>query len=302
MTHKNKITVKINGDKSTGMNEDSFPNRSAWFEQAASLEDDEREEIDLLEKDQSTDYSMPQKRKKSKINSSNLKLFALTACCAIIIAVGFGFIMLKMFVEIDNQNALPSNATTTSQTTDSTESTTTPVVTDSQETDLAIPALQAFVLQLGVFSDQLKAEEWQEKVKNSGQESMIWEIDGEFRLFAGVSSTKKEAKFQAQLLQESGQDIYVREWKTSEKTIEVNAEVAEWLQSFSPLWVETTAGNLNDQEWEEWLNTAPEGLSDPLLALKGKTKTMYDLLVTQAKQDQLIQVRLLEMWYLYQNL
>ncbi|WP_117170442.1 SPOR domain-containing protein [Paraliobacillus sediminis] len=309
MDENNKITVKINNKKqqsqdSKDHSRDSYPEKITWFEQAASVDKDDRiEEVDVFEKNHSTDSPLNNK-KKSKSNSSVVKAFIFTACGAIGISVILGFIILKMFVEIDDKDTLATNDRISSEAT----RTNTDVAAETVDGEsMTLEALQAFVVQVGVFSTKEKATEWQDKVVATGYNPMVWDEGDQLRLFVGITSTEEAAKSIASDMEAKGLEAYARAWSTTERNADFNPQVIEWLQTFPTLWTDTVEGvnQASDSEqleaWKNWLAEVPEGLPENVTVWKESIEKIVTMIAAgESIEDK--QLQLLEIWQLYQRI
>ncbi|WP_100011955.1 SPOR domain-containing protein [Lentibacillus sediminis] len=178
---------------------------------------------------------------------------------AIMTGTVLGVIMLNMFVNMDEDSAQGTSGEV-------------PALTGGDEasgaaagegTSAAIEAIEAFVLQAGVFSGMENAEEWAGKFEAAGLPTVIWERDGQFFLLAGIGATEEQAKQSAQQLETYEFDIYVKEWATPAQEIELTSSEQEWLQGFRESW-ETSLQGLGSEEvftgagWEELMETYPQ--------------------------------------------
>ncbi|WP_117161307.1 SPOR domain-containing protein [Paraliobacillus sp. X-1268] len=310
MDNNNKITVKINNKKqnkqdSKNDSRDYLSDRPTWFEEAASLDKEEIEEVDVFEKNSHlTDDSSSEKIKSKKNNNSVVKAFIFTACGAIGISVILGFIILKMFVEIDDQDNLATNDRISSEATSTNTGAETEVV-DGES--ITLEALQAYVVQVGVFSTKEKATEWQDKIAASGYNAMVWNEGDQLRLFVGITPTEEGAKAIASDMEAKGLEAYARAWSTTERNAAFNPQVIEWLQTFPTLWTDTVQAVNQDSDaeqvevWTNWLEAAPEGLPESVTAWKDSIQKIATM-ITEGESRENKQLQLLEVWQLYQNI
>lgn len=308
MDENKKITVKINNKKlQTQDSRDNgwdFPDKPTWFEQAASVDkEDKIVEVDVFEKNNLSDGPLHNK-KKSKNNSSVVKAFIFTACGAIGISVILGFIILKMFVEIDDKDSLATNDRISSEAT--TANTDVPAETVDGES-MTLEALQAFVVQVGVFSTKEKATEWQDKVVATGYNAMVWDEGDQLRLFVGITSTEEAAKSIASDMEAKGLEAYARAWSTTERNAAFNPEVIEWLQTFPTLWTDTVEGvnQASDsgqlEALKNWLAEVPAELPENVTVWKESIEKMVTMIAAgESIEDK--QLQLLEIWQLYQKI
>lgn len=308
MNHNKDITVKINNKEQVQQtnNWDSFPDKSNWHaEEAASIEKDNKtEEVNIIEKNnQSLDYSSIKKRESKKSVRSVFKVFLLTACSAIVIGGLFGIIILKMLVEVDNQDNLTSNVDISTDEVTTVDTSTKP----SGDKLVKLEGMQAFVVQVGVFSSLEKAKEWQTKVKDTGYDAMIWDEGDQMRLFVGISSKEEDAKAIAADMEVGGVESYARAWSTTERSTEVETQATDWLKEFPSLWTQTVEAASGDSEanqieaWNSWLAETPNDLAESSLAWKSSIEKTVEMLTNKESKTK-IQLQLLEVWQLYQKI
>lgn len=309
MVENKKIIVKINNKKQSELSNknaswDSFPDKPNWFEQAASIDKDELEEVDVYEKSGHITDGTNNKKKSKKNNGSVVKAFIVTACGAIGISVILGFIILKMFVEIDDKDNLASNDRISSEAT----SENTDVVAEKVDGEsTTLKALKAYVVQVGVFSTKEKAIEWQDKIEATGYNAMVWDEGDQHRLFVGITSTEEEAKSIAGDMEGKGLEAYAREWSTTERNAAFKPEVIEWLEGFPTLWTDTvqSVNQASDSEqlepWKNWLAEVPEGLPENAAVWKESIEKFVTILAAGESTENK-QLQLLEIWKLYQKI
>lgn len=284
----------------------SIPN--VYEQQAATVEKSfDPEDLIEYEKnhdpDDVDDWVKEIKSKKKKKNSKippGLKLFGIAAASAAIIGVTLGFIMLRMFVGIDNDGQ-GSRAITSI----ATENTSTEGSSGVETTSLTIDALQAVVIQGAVLSSQSKAEEVQQQFSQAGIESMIWESNGQYHLFAGVSNTEQGLTEPAQAMTDSGLEIWAgKPWNTETVDVNVSESSGKWLQIFPELWRGTISSSdiaSESSKWEEWLTGYPDDASDQVALVKAEGDALIKSM-DENKSTNALQVHLLKMWKLYQDL
>ncbi|CDQ18181.1 stage II sporulation protein B [Halobacillus karajensis] len=221
MDSKNKISISFrNEDQQETKNEVVRTQK----EQAAAVEEDKKGD-----RHETRVYQIP--LKKMKRFSSPVRPFLATALTALIISLGLGFLLLRMFVSLTDQTDASSQ---TSQVTgDPVNSEATASNNDEQGTELPSgtpQTLDSYIVQAGAFSTEGKAKEWRSKLTALLVPSVIWQRDGQYFLFVGSANSKKEANVIADRLAEKSIETYVKPFAvTIEK--EVPEELITSLQS-----------------------------------------------------------------------
>ncbi len=296
MRGDDKIVVKLNNENIEANKRKVDPSYDWYKEQAASI-DSQDNEIDELER-RTPVYSMSNPKKKK---NRYLKSILLTTSLAIIVGIGFGFGVLKMFVEIDKPNATVSSNQS--------------IIVDDEEEDgkkksgaetssIILPSISAFIVQAGMFSTEDKASEWKGKLEQAGFNAFSWKSDDGVRLITSIHGTKEKGEQMADKLAESNYEGYVRQWSTEEKAMELSAEEGKWLQEFASLFM-SIVENVSDEkvigdklvEWNDWVESGPKEMSDALTSFK-KTASTFSKMKTKEKRHE----HLLNIWYHYDQL
>lgn len=298
MDEKHKVVVKLNHKiiETDAVRDNTSPN---WYEeQAASLDmDDELSELEYknIQVDRKLDSS---KHKK------HITRLIFTVSMALCIGISLGFVALKMFVAMDETNSRLS----TNEGSSKVEEINQPVDEKGETKDIVIAGLDAFVVQIGMFSTTEKAEEAKNQMTEQAGAIVAWQEEEGIRLFASVHATKAEAEKRAGELSSEYIDGYVREWTTSEQTVTFPQAEVEWIEDFSPLWKNTIekssdypAMKEESENWKKWLSTAPSELSKPLETMKTTTEELVSRL-HDSQSIISIYEPLLELWYLYSKL
>lgn len=281
---KNQITVKLNNEVE---NDRSF---HQYHEEAAGVD-----EIPEHAYKQGRDH----KKKKGDRNKYARKKkiatqgFIITGLSAIVIGVLLGLILLKMFVPSGEEPIIVQPVNTDTEIVN-------PPTTDGGQSELELPSLQAHVIQAGVFSSVEQGEAWQATVNQSGYQSMLWHADEDIRLFTGVYPSEAEAKRVAEIMGEVNLDLYVREWSSPARTIEMEEPLIEWLIAFADSWRDTTTLGMTDQikqDWSMWLESAPSNIPASVTHLQ----TRIEAYLEQPNQAT-IELELLSWWYLYNQI
>ncbi|GAA5416235.1 hypothetical protein Pryu01_01267 [Paraliobacillus ryukyuensis] len=305
MDNKKKVIVKLNNrtlNKSNDSDETDASSQKWFHEQAASI--DSQEEPDIYERRESTYTNVANKK------NNQLKLTILTVIVAIIVGISFGFIVLKMFVEMKDPsiNATNQQLTETEVSSDQVEEKSGQTTNDEIQQTITINAMSAYVVQAGVFSTAAQADEWKKKLSDAGYQAFSWNTDEGVRLFTNLFTTESEADQLVAAMSEKGLEGYAREWRTEEREASINANVEEWLGVFSSLW-NTTVTSITDEQalykeaeaWKAWLESAPKESPDSLHSFN---KSAQNLLVALEEKQAVptIHINLFEVWYYYSQL
>lgn len=234
----------------------------------------------------------------NKINTSNIKRISISIISALLIGSMLGFIMIKMITNIDVSVDQKAEGIQASVNDNANEN-------EANSNSTGIESLEAYVLQVGVFSEVSNAEEWSEKFNNAGIQTVTWEKEGSLFLLAGVSSIEEQAKVSAEKIKESEFDVFVKEWKTTEVNNNVSSEEQQWIISFIQIW-EETLGSITKKElymagdWDKLTNQYPEE-SSAIKEIVGiiKEHAIEDLPNMDEQQKEYV---LLDIWKHYETI
>lgn len=159
--------------------------------------------------------------------------FLTATFTAMIIGVLLGLMMLNMFTNKD------SFVSTSDQ--ESLDTTNNVEMREDAERTLitTLKQLDAYVIQLGVFSEQKNADAWSETYEQIGFPSTHFHRDDQYYLFTGMAATEEKAKEFAEPLLKEGMDVYVKEWVTNEIEIYLTEEEDKWFGQFYKQWNES---------------------------------------------------------------
>jgi len=254
MVDKNKaVLVEKNGQQLKYKLDDRTINATNDLEQAAALEKDSEEAVPVI-----TGIQKSKKIIKNQKRKSNVKpVFSAIASAAIVGSL-LGFFMIRMFVnvEADNAGQALNNTIPVSGTNGEAEAT--------AVSSVELEALHAHVLQAGIFSEMANAEESAADFEAKGIPVMIWERDNQFFLLAGIGETNEQAKVMAEeMKQDHSIDIYVKEWSTNSGTQELTASEQEWISQFQGVWQEslttwTEQHTFSKEKWAQLISSQPE--------------------------------------------
>jgi len=273
--HK-KIIVRENGKQITSdtdtSDETKYKNRymEPYQDETAAMREPEEESTPKLPKKSNL---LKLNTAQQNRNTSIFKTFVLPIASALIIGLILGFIMLRMFVNVEgntanvNQQEQPPAAA--NQTENAAAGTEAEAGTEAAE----VSPLSSYVLQGGVFSSMESAEAARVSYQEQGLPAVIWERDNQYFLFVGIAHTGEQIDAMEQSVQEMGLDAFSKEWSTQGANVELTESEAGWLENFQ-------------QEWEEGLQTvsANQELPPDFMADTTGNVPDSDRLITAAEE------------------
>lgn len=184
-------------------------------------------------KKQSQPFAQSKKRKVFKAIKP-FKSIIIAVITALLVGLILGIILLKVFANMDNglahqstNNPVVNLDTTTKET------------PEDSSNEVNLPAVQASIVQGGVFTEESNAQELAVDYEDSGVASMIWEKDDQYYVITGLSSSVEMANQLAKQQEEQGVEVYVKEWDSGEIEVSLTSEEEEWLTSFHQLLTES---------------------------------------------------------------
>jgi len=225
--------------------------------------------------------------------------FLAATFIAICIGLFLGFMMLNMFAQKEDvANGNDQQTLATSKDAETNER------SENKKTT-TLKLMKAFVIQLGVFSEQKNADTWAKTYEQAGVPSTIFQRDNQYYLFTGVANSEERAKEFAEKLSKQDIEVYVKEWVTNEKEIELTDEENKWIQLFQEQWL-ATLSSLSKQEgillndWKKLIENYPQH-SDNITLLVEEIRPMFDH-EAETKNDFSLHNDLLNMWKIYEKI
>lgn len=220
------------------------------------------------------------------------KAILVSGISAIFVGTVIGFILFRMFVQVD----APASAGNPAQGT-------TPAVQPEREeagSDLvtsSLDSLETYIIQAGIFSEQENADPLIASLTSLDIPTVFLEWDGQFYLMAGVGPSEDAVKSLAESLSKNQADLYVKEWSTKAREIEMTEAENSWLTEFQVFFAEhLKQSDLNqpvpDEEITALVELAPEkadtidGLVTGLTEMMGEP-SFYQLLNWMKLYDEL---------------
>ncbi|WP_208590362.1 hypothetical protein [Gracilibacillus suaedae] len=300
MDNKKQISVQINQTKN-GPTKHGSTNQS-------TLEDYIREnhhpmmDDDQVFKRKYTPDSSAFNRSKKPSFWSKYKSFIISACTAILIGSFLGFMMLKIFVDLDpeevafEQNTSNDQAVSaTSDQSDDEDNTT----ANAQEGEVfQSHAFDFFVTQAGVFTNEDAAQQLVQELQEDQIESMVWSRDENFHVFVGLKSTHEASKQFTSSAFPSGYELYGgKEWNTNSVSISLSEAEKEWITGLEGLLEQMIEGSMDESAIDQWLADEPSGVSEEIQAISKEIES-----VKTAEDEQGTQVTLLKILNQYENI
>lgn len=258
-------------------------------EHAAALDDDSDDSSPAITGLSKSNKSIGKKKQASLLF---LKPIVLAITSAVIIGSLLGFLMLRIFVDVEADKAGQASNNLPAQAVNGNSE------TSLGTTSISLEPLKAHVLQAGIFSEAANAEEWAENYASKGISTMIWQRDNQYFLLAGIATTQDQAKVLAEeMKQEQSVDIFVKEWSTIAGETEVSTLEQEWIVKFQQVWLEsitslTDQGSVTTESWSNLLSERPES-----------TEKLTPLInAINDSDDQINAIKLLEWMKLYEGL
>lgn len=173
--------------------------------------------------------------KKNSVSTKKFPIgpFLTASFTAILIGLFLGLIMLNMFAKKDDYVSTNDQQSAAVQKDEDVKE------QAEQKLTTSLKQINAYVVQLGVFSEQKNANTWSETYEQVGFPSTSFQKDNQYYLFTGMAKTEQKAKEFAEILLKEDIEVYVKEWITSEVEVELTEEEDEWLKLFHQQWEET---------------------------------------------------------------
>ncbi|WP_217586858.1 hypothetical protein [Lentibacillus saliphilus] len=295
---KHDIELWINGkktyakrDKTSDHHQSSLRDPSNFYEEAASVEEERHNDVPVY----SRTYSGHRFMKKSRyFGHFQLRSIVIAVFSAVAIGLCLGFIMLFIMGGGTDDQSTASNGSNgmSDQGTDNQDTEDT-IGGNSERT---MKPMQAFVLQGGVFSSDENAQSFEQSFRDSGFSPVIWERDGTFYLFLGVTQTKQQGSAITEAY--SDHDIYVKEWNLEAATLKLDSHMFAWLEAVQSTWQQSlqkvSEKNVIDASaWQAIINDYPNQ-SERFLELYNVIKNGQEEMQTSDSMSQ--QAFLLKIW------
>jgi stage II sporulation protein B len=211
-----------------------------------------------------------------------LKHLLVAGASATIVGVILGFIMLKLFSGVGTEDeAQPVNGNTNNNpgVTDSVEDD--PEPSDSGNVDPNTASLVTYsfdgfspqVVQIGYFTTEEKAKEWNAPFVANNIEPFIWERDDHYYVFAGLSMAKENAdQIEATIkgILPEAEQAFDKSWPVTSSNKETTEEEGNWIKEGMTLWQETVS-DFNSQstittdmnnKLKTWYDKKPSNISE----------------------------------------
>ncbi|WJE14533.1 SPOR domain-containing protein [Halobacillus sp. ACCC02827] len=197
MDSKKKISISFRNDENNEWKKEVVRTQ---VEQAAAVKEEEDNSGE-----RTTVYHLPAKK---KLFSFPVRHIAATLLVALVVSLGIGFVLLRVFVSLTESGPSEAGAGQAANGPGPAVE-----VAGDKQPDAASGGggtFEAYIVQAGAFSTEGKAEEWKSRLNAIHVPSVIWERDGQFFLFVGSAATKADADAIAAKLSEKSVDTYVK--------------------------------------------------------------------------------------------
>lgn len=200
------------------------------------------------------------------------KPILITISAALSIGVIFGFLMLQMVHQDEEETTYHVYATSEGS------------EDEEEQTTINLPGLQLFVHQGGVFSNKENAEQYSKQLTKKNIPFVIKEEDGQYFVWMNVHQTETAAKKHIVEMDKQGMEVYVKEWTIPASTISVTEQAAIWLESFAPVIQTGLEDGAVSQEKVEKLVTM-EGMTKQVQAWQSSLEAG---ITTSSSEEQLL--------------
>lgn len=249
---------------------------------------------DLAFSNDTSSHNAFQKKRKVKL----FHPVVLSSIAALLIGTVLGLMVIQFFIGSDNTYDLWGSQSTVPKATTGAS----PSATEQPQT-IQLEAMQAYVLQAGVFSEKENADQIAAQFQKAGVHTMVWNRDDQYYLFADAAGTLEAANSKAEKLKAMQLDVYVKEWIVPSKTLEISTDSYEWVRDFQAQW-EASLSTLDQDK-----NVASEGwkklkeTGSALSLADSKWQQLFDQVVPDWQQfiGNAATIHLLELWKTYEH-
>lgn len=228
------------------------------------------------------------------------KPLVVSSLSAIVIGVLLGFIVLRM--SIGGQEVQQGSASSSPSEVIADDSNEDKGNSDLQATSVELKQLQAYVLQVGVFTEEENTGDAVDLLEKNGFAAIVWENAEQYYVFTNIFSTEEQAKNSVDQLEKKEIENYAKLWTVDKQTIDATDEEVAFLQDFVETWEETVEKHTNNEvdsinSWEKLVDEMPES--------EENAQDLIDYLdenIQQAEEAIDIEQMLLETWHLYSQI
>jgi|SRR5690625_327737 len=201
--------------------------------------------------------SMLKQNVKTITSHRQFKPILYTVTASLCIGMLFGFIVLQMVGQEDEQKAENIEATTLT-TKNHTEN-------NNNNNEVDLDTITAFVHQGGVFSTAENAAEYGKQLEQANIPFITREEDGQHYIWLNIASSEQEAQQLATKMDEQEIDVFIKAWELPAQTVTIDDDATEWLVLFHDLLstsLQTTS--IEEKEWQALIedDALPEELSE----------------------------------------
>lgn len=225
------------------------------------------------------------------LQRESVKKYMFVTLSAIVVGLMFGFVTLNILNHVGQPIDVDA------------------VMTDGQATEQNdqgllqdIEQLNAYVLQGGVFSSEENLHKWQDHFQEKGYPSVVWERDHLYYLFLGLAPSEQALNNLQHKMTDDGLDVYVKEWQTVNKEINLSEEDLLWVKSFITLWKSSITSvdedNELSQKWHELVESNEE-LSEEIVQFNNNIADLLNDRSFTTEQER--QYVLLTLWMVFER-
>ena len=185
-----------------------------------------------------------------RMNSQFVKKISIAIISALIIGTVSGILILNVIVNPEESvgNEYESIASTKGISTDPNKA-----LESELKRDYNAPSLQAYTLQLGVFSDAINAEQFVSSLKQSDLPLVIWPKDNLQYVLVGLAPDKETIRDLAEEILGESIDWFIKEWSNEPFQLKLTSDEIAWLELFVEQWKNTLQkNNPMDSIQENW--------------------------------------------------
>ncbi|QGH35179.1 hypothetical protein GI584_14480 [Gracilibacillus salitolerans] len=300
MDNKKQISVQINQNK-TDSSDRKSTNQSTLEDYIRENHHPVMDEDQVFKRKYTPDTNAFNRSQKPSF-WSKYKSFLLSAITAIVIGSFLGFLMLKMFVDLDPEEVAFDQNTSNGQAVTATSD-----QSDEEENDTAnVQAQEAFqskafdffVAQAGVYSNEDAANQLVQELKRDQIESMVWPRDENYHVFVSIKSTHEASKqFTASAFPSSYELYGGKDWHINSSSISLSEEEQVWLTDLEGILDQMIEDNIDQAAIDQWLADEPSSISEEVQTLSTEIES-----IKTTEDEQSSQVILLKILNQYENL
>lgn len=203
-----------------------------------------------------------------------LKQALVAICSSLVLGLTFGLIFLSMV----KQEEPPSASTLHLKTTD----------TETVQTEKQVESLQFYVVQAGVFTEEVNANKWGEQFTALAYPAVTWERDDQYFVLTGLALSETAARKQAEQLVANDLDVFVKQWEITAKHDDWTDVDVQYIRNFLDVWHEAVDSGVDISIWGEVTDVS--GISKEMSTFNEKIEQKVDGMVAVNKVERLLEM------------